>query len=359
VNLRRFVVLLCVAVLAIAAASWLGARRHVATRGEAGQPVEPGLKAAVNSVTRLRLTKGDGSHVTLVRRANDWLLEERGYPADSGRVRKLLLELADLAVVEEKTHDPHNYPLLGVDEPTSATAQGVLVEIGGGGSLPALIVGKPSGTKSVFVRRRGEPASYLASPQIALDTAARSWLDRTLLDVKAERVREITVTVPDAPPYTASRATRKEADFAVAPLPKGRELASPGAADASGAAFASFAFDDVRAATEAKAPYRAVVKTFDGLVLEFEGLQEGEHRQLRVHAHYDAAARVATADPPPLAAEKDVAAEAAAIEERGKGFEFELPAYRFDSIFRPLEALLAKKAPAGAAPRPAASPAGA
>src|SRR4051812_14595596 len=101
---RRVVGLLVAAAVIIAVAFWVSSRnRHAAP--VAGQPVLVGLKAAVNEVTELRIAKGDGTHVTLKKKPASWEVAERGYDADSGKVRKFLLDLGSLSVVEEKTSD--------------------------------------------------------------------------------------------------------------------------------------------------------------------------------------------------------------------------------------------------------------
>ena len=77
---------------------------------------------------------------------------ERDYPADSGKVRKLLLDLAALNVVEEKTSVAENYPALGVEDTTSDKATGTRVDAVTPAKTYSLIVGKSSGVKSGYVR---------------------------------------------------------------------------------------------------------------------------------------------------------------------------------------------------------------
>jgi hypothetical protein len=71
----------------IAIALWVTSRNPSAGGGDTNQPVLPGLEQAVNSITQVKLTKG-GTHTTLEKQATDWMVAERGYPADSSRVRK-------------------------------------------------------------------------------------------------------------------------------------------------------------------------------------------------------------------------------------------------------------------------------
>ena len=48
-------------------------------------------------------------------------------PADTTKVRKLLLDLGALNIVEEKTRLPANYPQLGVEDVSSPKASGTAV----------------------------------------------------------------------------------------------------------------------------------------------------------------------------------------------------------------------------------------
>ena len=93
----------------------------------AGALVLPGLHQNVNAVTTVTLRKGDGTHATLQKDGSVWRVQERGWTADVGKVRKLLLDLGSLNIVEEKTRLPANYPQLGVEDVSSPKATGTPV----------------------------------------------------------------------------------------------------------------------------------------------------------------------------------------------------------------------------------------
>ncbi len=158
---------------------WLVARHGADGVGEPATPVLPLSPADLNAVTRLEIFKGDGSRTTLTREATHWTVTQRGYPADTGQVRKLLLDLSNLKVEEQKTADPALYSKLGVEDPSGAQATGTGLTINVHGKALGLIVGKTSGTSSVYLRVTGQPQSLLANPQVAPDADPRHWLDRT------------------------------------------------------------------------------------------------------------------------------------------------------------------------------------
>lgn len=335
-NPRRVVILLVVGIVVISLGLYLSSQRHLDRSIETGQTVLPDLRPAVNAVTEVRLTKGDGSKTTLKKRASDWVVVERDYPADSGRVRKLLIDLSDLKVIEEKTREPANYPKLGVEAVTTPSATGTKIEIEGAKQPIALIVGKSAGVKSGYVRVPSAKESLLASPQITVDADPKRWLDRTLLDIPLDHIKEVAVTPATGPAYTITRESKDQSDFTVPNLPKGRSLSSAGAANPVAGSLAGLTLDDVRKPGEAAASKpdgaaQAVFTTFDGLTLDVNGHKDGDRHVVTLAAK---------------SGSKDSAAQAQTLNSRVQGWEFEIPSYKYDAIFRPLEDSLAKVEPA-------------
>jgi hypothetical protein len=383
---RRIGILLVAGVVLIALALWISSQRHLERTVESGQNVLPALKSTLNSVTEVHLSKGDGTHTTLKKTATDWVIAERGFPSDSSQVRKLLLDLSDLQVVENKTREPASYSQIGVQDVTSPQATGTRVDVVEPGKTLSLIVGKTSGAKTTFVRVVDTPQSFLASPQLTPDADPRRWLDRALIDIPEQRIKEIHVQPATGPAYTVTRMSAQQTDFTVPDLPKGRELASTAAANVSASGLAALSLDDVRKAspesggakpvllppsphkspaavkqspvaanapgsapsTASAGPARATFRTFDGLTLDLSGHQEGDQRFIALTAQ---------------ASSKDHEDEAKALNARLAGWEFEIPSYKYDSLFRPLDDLLKKPpepvkpaAKGKGVPPPAASP---
>jgi Domain of unknown function (DUF4340) len=382
---RRIAVLLVAGVVLVALALWISSQRHLERTVEAGQRVLPDLKNSLNSVSELRLSKGDGTHTTLKKTATDWVVAERDFPSDSGQVRKLLLDLSDLEVIENKTREPASYPQIGVEDVNSPQATGTRLDVVEPGKTLSLIVGKTSGTKSTYVRVANTPQSFLASPQLTPDADPRRWLDKALIDIPEKRIKEIHIQPASGPAYTVTRANAQQTDFTVPDLPKGRELSSTAAANVTASGLAALSLDDVRkASTEGASPQatslppshgraadakqsaapatgpatagtaaaQATFHTFDGLQIDLKGHQEGDQRFIALSAK---------------ASSKDREEEARTLNARLTGWEFEIPSYKYDSLFRPLEDMLKKlpepakpqakskaKAPAAAAPAPAA-----
>src|SRR4029077_7744117 len=326
---RRVVALLIAGLALVAFAMWIASQRHLERATLAGDLVLPELEHHVNAVTELALRKADGTHTTLKRDGAGWSVGERGWPADAGKVRKLLLDLGALNIVEEKTRLPANYPQLGVQDVDSPKASGTRIE----GITPArawaLILGKSSSAKSGYVRVANASQTLLAAPLLTVDADPKAWLDRTLIDVAPERVRQVEERPGEGPGFSAARERKEQTDFTVTPLHRGRELTGPGAANGIAGALSSLSFDDegkASAAATASAAH-AVFRTFDGLEVDVAGRKDGARSLVTVSVR-------ATA--------KQTEAEAQTRSARLGGWEFEIPDYKYAAIFRPLEDLLKK-----------------
>ena len=326
---RRVAWLLIAGLAVIAFAIWLSSRRHLERDLAAGAPVLPGLQHSINTVTTVTLRKGDGTHTTLQKDVSVWRVTERGWPGDVGKVRKLLLDLGALNIVEEKTRLPANYPQLGVEDIGSPKATGTRVDVAAPSHTWSIIIGKPSGGKSGYVRVATAPQSLLAAPLLMVDSDPKGWLDHVLLDVPVARVRQVEEHPASGAAFTVSREKKEQNDFAVSPLPKGRELTSAAAAEPITTALGSLTLEDVRKGGGTSDPpaARATFRTFDGLELELAGRKDGTHSLIAITARSTA---------------KETAAEAEQLAARVTGWEFEIPDYKYNSIFTPLEELLRK-----------------
>lgn len=261
-------------------------------------------------------------------------------------MRKLLLDLAALQIEEQKTADPALYSRLGVEDPSSVGTTSTEVDLDVKGRTLRLIVGKTSGTRAVYVRVAGTAQSLQVSPQVAPDADPRHWLDRTLLDIAPDQVTQVDLKMASQPDYSIKRVQAgANPEFIVAPIPKGRQMGDVSAAGAQMGALAGLQLDDVRKAGTGQAMAHVTVQTRDGLSLQIAGLQDGEQRYISVSATAQGAAAQARAQQ---------------LNARLTGWEFEVPGYRYETLFRPLEQLLkprpAPPAPAASAPTHLKSP---
>ncbi|MGH8187463.1 MAG: DUF4340 domain-containing protein, partial [Steroidobacteraceae bacterium] len=248
---QKLSILVIVAVLALVAGVWLAGRQSGSSADSVQQALYPELKQQLDSVTAVRIFKaGDARAVEMQRKDNGWVVSERSdYPADEPKVRKLLVALADAKLYEEKTSNAEQYKTLGVEDTTAADASGVRIELAGTAKPVNLIVGNQAvGARSHYVRRAGEPQSWLVDTNIDTSAAPDAWVRKDIIEVSADRVQSVTVGAKGAKPYTAAKNERADANFAVEGLPKGKSLSSPSVANSFATALTGLSLADVQPA---------------------------------------------------------------------------------------------------------------
>lgn len=338
------------AALLLAAGIWLTSHRASVQADLGGGVLFSDLKPALADIEEIRLSRGDGSRTTLRKSALGWTVVEREYPADGSRVRELALALAGMKLVERKTNDPANYARLGVEAPESPTAASTLVEIVAGKKSWALIVGKSAEGRAVYVRKPAEAASALAEPSVIADPDQKRWLDRLITDLPGADIHEIAVQPASGPAYLLTRAQRGDANLALSPIPKGRTAVSAMSIDGQAEVLAAFNFDEVHTPAAAAPTDRATYRTFDGQVIEIAGRRDGAKAMVRITAMRDPAlaakfpASTAPATPEKAAAPNPAAQTVERLTARASGVEYEIPVYKYEALFKPLEELLEKPA---------------
>lgn len=321
--------LLAIGVVVLGFALWVTSREPSAGHSKAGQLVLPKLEGSLNAITEVRLKQGHGTATTLEKHAHDWLVAQRGYPADSGLVRKLLLELARMKIVEQKTSNPAQYSVIGVEPITAAHSRGTRIDLVEPGKTVSLIVGNPSGEDLSFVRLTHARQSLLVTPQIMPDANPKHWLNNTVVNVPQSRIEEVRVEPAKGPAYTVVRGSPKQLDFTVAHLPRGRHLSSTTAANSVASALTSLTLEDVRKLKGTQRySDRAIYRTFHGLTIEVKGLKDGKSRYITVSARA------------PDKATQALAAQAKRINTRLASWQLEILGYQYDSLFEPLDSLL-------------------
>jgi hypothetical protein len=352
-NRGRFVGLLLAAFVVICGALYFSAQRD-ATREPQGIALLPSLATEVNAVTAVVVRKGSATPALTVHKTGaDWTVAERAdYPADVGKLRKLLLSLRDARIVEEKTADPARFPVIGVEDPGTPGASGAEVTIVTPTTKFAVIVGKPVGEGN-FVRRVGNNQTYSVEPGINVDANPRSWIDPQLLDVAAALIQRIDiepaagqpapgVSTPGqsaasrpaaAPPgangaYSLHRANPADNTYTLDGVPAGRKAQGAAALAPGPTTFTGLTAEDVSpsSAIDFSHAAHAIVTLSDGNVITLTGAVVADKHWVQIQASKDAA-----------------------LTAKAAGRAFEIASYRYDDIFKPLEQLLEPKA-APAAP---------
>ena len=344
---RTLVVLLAaLAILAVVAGVLLQGEQN-GRRAE--ELLLPGLKEQLNDIQRIVVTgPGNTPVATLERGTDDWTVTEHsGYPADVTRIRRNLLTLAEARIIEEKTSNPDYYARLGVQDLKSTSATGMQLTLDIGKQPVRVIVGLgPTGSSGeTYVRRTGEPTSWLVSGTFDLGKSGSDWLARDLTDVPAGRIQSVSISHPGLetlritrrPAAAATSTGRKDAsageeelaEFLVADVPAGRELSYPGVGNGVAGVLADLQLENTEPRVVLGAnPGQPVVARFvttDGLVIETSAWRLPDGTRFTFLASGKGAA----------------GAEAAALNARLGGWVYTLPSMKTEQLTRRLGELLA------------------
>lgn len=308
------------ALFAIATSGWLDYSKR--TEQQPGsEPLIPGLSEHINDVKAVSLIGAENKPlVSLHNDGNGWTVGEQGnYPADTGKLRGLLLDLANTKLLQSKTSKAEHYGELGVEDMAGKQAKGLLIRLEGLVEPANIIVGQASNHGGSFVRRPEQAQSWLTSMRLTVDRDPQHWLNPVLTDIAAQRIAEVGLTAADGKTLRVFKNKAEDSSFLVADLPQGRELMSPTIADPLAAALSNLQLEEVMPASPipqhaSKARYRS----FDGLIVEATlWQQDGKHL-----AQLQATAEATATDPAIQSAVQQ-------LQQRFQGRQFVIPAAKY------------------------------
>ncbi|HWB48386.1 MAG TPA: DUF4340 domain-containing protein [Stellaceae bacterium] len=275
---RGLLLLVAVAVAAGVLAAVVLSRGDRAGSGAAatGGRALPGLAGKLDQVAALRLTRGA---VTVDFRLGNhgWTVVEKGnYPADQDRVRRLLLQLAELELMEPKTDKPELLARLDLDDPAAGKSTEIGLQSRSGAPLGRIVIGRarPSdvarGEAGTYVRQVGSDQAWLARGAFALGGDALSWLDRRIIDIAPARVASVVLTAADGAAVIVARDSPDQ-PFAIDTPPADARPKPDAALAAPAGALEALTLTDVKPAAErpsgGERGSTAALTTFDGLVV--------------------------------------------------------------------------------------------
>jgi Domain of unknown function (DUF4340) len=275
----RGLILLAVAtlVLVVLAVVAIATGDRTVSRSAPGQAALPALAGKLGEVASVGLKRG-ALELTFVRDGDGWFVAEKGnYPAAAGKVRQIVLGMADLALVEPKTEKADLYPRLEVDDPGKGKSTLVTLKDKAGTPLAELIIGKRrydrlgAGNDGIYIRKPGDPQAWLARGSLEFSDQLSSWLDRRILDLPEKRIAKVILTQPDGTKLVISRPTA-DAAFTVEDAPADAKFKSETATRQPVMALETLDLDDVTPAADMPVPgknfYTASFVTFDGLTVD-------------------------------------------------------------------------------------------
>lgn len=369
-------------VLMAAAASYISHVRAPVT--DVGTPpLYPDLLARLNDVQRVEIETKAGKSV-LVGSKDGWTIESRDhFPARFEDIKRAIVSIGELKIIEPKTKLPEMYTHIGVEDPGAEGSKSTQVTLkdGAGQVIAALLVGKQRAVSTGpikaarYVRRAGEPQSWLVEGDLQIPADALEWTDRQLLTVPANRINEVRIEHAGKPAVRMSRQKVADIDLTLDGVPSGYKVRSGATVTSLGAVLEDLRFDDVRAASALAWPAdstRTTLRGFDGLVAEINTATIDNRKYSRLSFRFDPAGVTPEAANIPkeeqipelpmpgsdsrqtAGAEKKVSVEdeVKALNARVEGWAFVLPDYKQQMLTRTLDDLVQKQEVAKEAPMP-------
>ena len=245
-NARTLKVLALVAVLLLAAVL-LQHLNELRGSSSSGALLLPELKAHANDIRKVKVSgTEDNSAASILRKDAGWVIAERDdFPADTAKLRELILSLADAKAIERKTADPERHALLGVDD-----EGGRRVTLSGEGFEFAVILGHEAQSKYRYARVSDDLQSWLINANPEVPDELGDWLDNEVIDVAASAVRAVSIRHADGEELRIFKDAEDETNFQVADIPDGRELTYETVANGIGGVLDGLTLDDARNAEE-------------------------------------------------------------------------------------------------------------
>lgn len=346
------------------------------------QPVFPGLQAIINNVSEMSVSTQSGI-ITVHKNEKAWRVKEKHeYPADLRKVREALIGLAELKILESKTRKPELYEKLGLQDVDAegSLSTAVTLKDATGNILADVIIGNDrsakgnGGRKEIFIRKPGDPQTWLVEGRFTAEKNPSAWLDKELVQIETKRVRRLSVTHPDETRLVVEKGKPADLDYQVANLPEGLEIQSQFTVNNIVSTVTSLSLDDVKPVSEvpfdAQPVVTAVFETFDGLEGTVRLLRQDDKDYVQISAAFDADLIwkpvpekapeseeksesqadeqteaqdkdvAAKPEPPDIKPEAEVKAEIEALNTRVAGWVYVIPKFRADTLLKKPQDLL-------------------
>ena len=287
------------------------------SNAQAGKALFPGLKQKVNDVAEIDTKRGKDT-ATVQLKDNRWVVKDKeGYYANLDKVKRTILGVANMKLVEAKTKKKANYEKLQVEDPVDDMAKSTLVTLKDDQNkvLAAVILGKVKSDfshpddSSMYVRKDKDPQAWQVTGELHATASATDWLDDQLLNIQPSRVQRVIVTPAQGKPYTVQKQATQKANqaqhYVLADIPKGRSMKSDSVADGMARVISGLRLLDVQKAAsfdpskdmdDKKQAKKAEFQTIDGLVIDADLHKQYNNTYMILTASFNPALRPAPAD---------------------------------------------------------------
>ena len=284
---QSFFILLLVTVLAIGIAVYLTTQQQQSPSSLLHQPLFPELVHQANEVVSITI-RDVKTTLTIKRQdihTDQWIVHQKNYPASFDRVKTLVIGIAHLRILEERTNNPERFNRLYLQSLQNTTSKALEITLHDSQNTPiaSFLLGKRIEQRqpihqfdSFFVRKTNDHQSWLVQGNLDIDVHPLSWLNRTLPSIPEDDVKTIISQTPKEY-LTFERHTPEQKTFTPTGLPE-NESHSSQKIQALAQIASVFSFQDVQPVEKLEFDtnntlFITEIKTFQGLSLMIRTIQ--------------------------------------------------------------------------------------
>ncbi|UCD68125.1 MAG: DUF4340 domain-containing protein [Betaproteobacteria bacterium] len=298
----------------------------VGERGEdlspSGRLLLPEFEAVANDAYSVVIySPNNEAGVAIQRKENKWVVNSHNdHPADISKLGRLIMQLAETQILEEKTSNAEHYGKLGVGDPADG-GKGIKVTVEGEDFSYAVILGNKAQGSYRYARNAQDATSYLVDQNFDMPKDVAGWLAPDIVDIGSDQIKKVVISHSDGETITIEKADQEQTDFEVSVIPKGRELSYSTIANEITGALAKLELKDVRPLADARAATMVTYETWEGLKLTAQVSIDDEASWVVFSA--EAAAE-----------DTGVGAQVAEINDRVSGWQYRLTDYKKNLLTR-------------------------
>jgi Domain of unknown function (DUF4340) len=311
--------------IVVAAATYIAQNRWSQAK-VTGAPLFPGLASQGGKIARIELRQGD-KKLALERKEQNWLLADRGgYPVKAEPVRTLLVRLAEAQLVEPKTRKSDRFAMLELEDAGAKDTKSREVRLldQQGAVIAQAIIGKKridafgSSKSGTYVRWPDDAQAWLANADVQVSASVRDWVEPTLLDLEASKIKAVTVEIPNEAALKIEREG-EAGKHKLVTVPAGKKLKQGADVDQIVRALGSIDLEDVRKLDPASGEVStARLEADGGLAVTLRLRKDGEDTWLSLTA----------------TGEGDAKKQADEITARSKDWEFKISPAKATAILK-------------------------
>lgn len=295
---HSFFILLLVTVITIGLAVYITSQPQQQTPSLLYQPLFPELVHQANEV--VSITISDVKTTTTIVRQNintdQWIVQPKNYPASFDRIKALVIGIAHLQILEERTHNPERFNRLHLQDLQNTDSQAIQITLHNTQNIPiaSFLLGKKSQqpyiptTDRFFIRKTNDNQSWLVQGNLNIDTPPLSWIDPTLPNIPEENVKLLIIQSNDEY-LTFERHTPEQHNFnTITGLPENKAHNTQKINSLTQIAV-DLSFQDVQ--PEETIPFdthqtlvNTEIETFNGLYLIIQTIQQQEQFWMKFSA---------------------------------------------------------------------------